>query len=76
MAPPRTVNAHYALNGQMRSKAHTALSDCTFGFTSYKDLQIRYEKNHYVWPIAELTFFDCHQSYFTGTSRYEFCAHL
>jgi hypothetical protein len=26
MAPPRTVIAHYALNGQMRSKAHTALN--------------------------------------------------
>jgi hypothetical protein len=26
MAPPRTVIAHYALNGQMRSKAHTALT--------------------------------------------------
>jgi len=26
MAPPRTVVAHYALNGQMRSKAHTALA--------------------------------------------------
>jgi hypothetical protein len=25
MAPSRTVIAHYALNGQMRSKAHTAL---------------------------------------------------
>jgi hypothetical protein len=26
MAPPRTVIAHYALNGQMRSKAYTALT--------------------------------------------------
>jgi hypothetical protein len=26
MAPSRTVIAHYALNGQMRSKAHTALT--------------------------------------------------
>jgi hypothetical protein len=26
MVPPRTVIAHYALNGQMRSKAHTALT--------------------------------------------------
>jgi hypothetical protein len=26
MAPSRTVNSHYALNGQMRSKAHTALT--------------------------------------------------
>jgi hypothetical protein len=26
MAPPRTVIAHYALNGQMRSKAHSALT--------------------------------------------------
>jgi hypothetical protein len=26
MAPSRTVVAHYALNGQMRSKAHTALT--------------------------------------------------
>jgi hypothetical protein len=26
MAPPRTVIAHYAFNGQMRSKAHTALA--------------------------------------------------
>ncbi len=42
ISPPRTVIAHYALNGQMRSKAHR--SDCTFGFTSYKDLQMCYEK--------------------------------
>jgi hypothetical protein len=48
MAPSHTVIAHYALNGQMRSKAHTA-----FGFTSYKDLQTRYEKNYYQWPNAE-----------------------
>jgi hypothetical protein len=26
MAPSRTVIAHYALNGQMRSKAHTTLT--------------------------------------------------
>ncbi len=26
MAPSQTVIAHYALNGQMRSKAHTALN--------------------------------------------------
>ncbi len=26
MAPPHTVIAHYALNGQMRSKANTALT--------------------------------------------------
>jgi hypothetical protein len=26
MAPSRTVIAHYALNGQMRSKGHTALT--------------------------------------------------
>jgi hypothetical protein len=26
MAPSRTVIAHYVLNGQMRSKAHTALT--------------------------------------------------
>jgi hypothetical protein len=26
MAPPRTVIAHYALNGQMLSKTHTALT--------------------------------------------------
>jgi hypothetical protein len=26
MAPSHTVIAHYALNGQMRSKAHTALT--------------------------------------------------
>jgi hypothetical protein len=26
MVPPRTVIAHYALNGKMRSKAHTALT--------------------------------------------------
>ncbi len=26
MAPPRTVIDHYAFNGQMRSKAHTALT--------------------------------------------------
>jgi hypothetical protein len=26
MAPPCTVIAHYALNGQMRSKAHTTLT--------------------------------------------------
>jgi hypothetical protein len=26
MAPSRTVIAHYALNGQMRSKVHTALT--------------------------------------------------
>jgi hypothetical protein len=35
----------------MRSKAHH--SDCAFGFTAYKDLQMRYEKNHYQWPNAE-----------------------
>ncbi len=27
----------------MRCKAHNR-SDCAFGFTSYKDLQMRYEK--------------------------------
>jgi hypothetical protein len=48
VAPPPTVIALYALNGQLRSKAHTA-----FGFTSYKDLQMRYEKNHYQWANAE-----------------------
>ncbi len=46
MAPSRTVIAHYALNGQIRSKAYTAVT-APFGFTSYKDLQTRYEKNHY-----------------------------
>jgi len=35
-----------------------AIEHCTFGFTSYKDLQMRYEKNHYQWPKAEKTFFD------------------
>jgi hypothetical protein len=24
-------------------------SDCAFGFTSYKDLQTRYKKNHFQW---------------------------
>ncbi len=28
----------------MRSKAHMHRSDCAFGFTSYKDLQMHYEK--------------------------------
>jgi hypothetical protein len=60
-APSRTVIAHYALNGQMRSKAQSALN-CAFGFTSYKDLQTRYEKNHFQWPKAEKTFFYCHSS--------------
>ncbi len=32
---------------------HAHRSDCPFGFTSYKDLQTRYEKNHYQWPNAE-----------------------
>jgi hypothetical protein len=74
MAPSRTVIAHYALNGQMRSKAHR--SDCAVGFTSYKDLQMRYEENHYQWPNAEKTFFDCHLSFFTGKSHYQCCARL
>jgi hypothetical protein len=26
---------------------------CAFGFTSYKDLQTHYEKNHFQWPKAE-----------------------
>jgi hypothetical protein len=43
MAPSHTVIAQYALNGQMRSKVHTALT-APFGFTSNKDLQTRYEK--------------------------------
>jgi hypothetical protein len=43
-------------------------SDYAFGFTSYKDLQMRYEKNHLQWPNAERTFFDCHLSFFTGKS--------
>ncbi len=51
MAPSRTVIAHYALNWQMRSEAHTALTVPLV--TSYKDLQMRYEKNHYQWPNAE-----------------------
>ncbi len=54
MAPSPTVIAHYALKGQMRSNAHTALTGpFILHFTSYKDLQMRYEKNHYQWPIAE-----------------------
>jgi hypothetical protein len=28
-------------------------SACAFGFTSYKDLQTRFEKNHFQWPKAE-----------------------
>ncbi len=52
MAPSRTVIAHQALNWQMRSKVHTALH-FAFGLASYKDLQMRYEKNHYQWPNAE-----------------------
>ena len=27
---------------------------------------MRYEKNHLQWPKAELTFFYCHLSFFTG----------
>jgi hypothetical protein len=51
-------------------------SDCAFGLTSNKDLQMRYEKNQYQWPNAESTFFDCHLSFFTGKRRYECCACL
>jgi hypothetical protein len=51
-APSHTVIADYALKGQMRSKAHTALT-ALFGFTSYKDLQTRYEKNNFQGPNAE-----------------------
>ena len=31
-------------------------SDWAFGFTSYKDLQMRYEKVRFQWPNAEGTF--------------------
>jgi hypothetical protein len=33
-------------------------SDCALGFTSYKDLQMRYEKVWFQWPKAELIY-DC-----------------
>ena len=42
----------------------------------YKDLQMRYEKNHLQWPNVERTFFDCHASFLTGKSRGEWFAHL
>jgi hypothetical protein len=32
---------------------------------------MRYEKNHFQWPKAELTFFDCHLSFFSGKRCYE-----
>jgi hypothetical protein len=51
-------------------------SDCGSGFTSYKDLQMRYEKVLFQLPNAEWTFFDCHLSFFTGKRRYERCARL
>jgi hypothetical protein len=37
--------------GKCAEGAHR--SDCAFGFTSYKDLQMPYEKIRYQWPIAE-----------------------
>jgi hypothetical protein len=39
----------------MRSKAHSVLT--AFGFTSYKDLQVRYEKNHLQWRMRNAHFF-------------------
>jgi hypothetical protein len=43
MALSRTVITHYALNGQMCSKAHTALT-APLVLHNTKDLQTRYEK--------------------------------
>jgi hypothetical protein len=53
MAPSRTEFGHKALNGQMRG-AHC--SDCAFGFTSYKVLQVGYKKNHYQWQMRNKPF--------------------
>jgi hypothetical protein len=35
---------------------------------------MRYEKVLFQWPNAELNFFDCHLSFYTGKRRYECCA--
>ncbi len=52
MAPPRTVVAHYALNGQMRSKAHTALA-APLVLHHTRIYKRAMKKNHYQWPVAE-----------------------
>ncbi len=52
MAPSRPVIAHYALNGQMRSKAHTALT-APYVLHQTRIYKRATQKNHYQWPNAE-----------------------
>ncbi len=53
-APSNTVIGHCPL-GTVRPNTQWGVhrSDCTFGFTSYKDWKTRYKKINYQWPIAE-----------------------
>jgi hypothetical protein len=53
MAPSGTVIADYALNGQMCSKAHTALTAPLVLHYIIQGFKMRNEKVRFQWPDAE-----------------------
>ncbi len=73
-APSRTVIAHYALNSQMRSKAHTTVTAplVLYHTRIYKCAMKKFGFN----GQCVMNLFYCQLSFFTGKRRYERCTRL
>jgi hypothetical protein len=74
-APSRTIIAHYALNSQMRSKAHTTLTS-PLVLHHTRIYKCAMKKININCQMRNKHFFYCLLLFFTGKSRYECCPRL